>query len=469
MYSTKCFGMRPKDFFGNQRENSGTRPKDFFENLLKSKRFAGMLLNIPRGQLLDEVTSHVYTRCNQAQVEANVWPISKEERYGWRTAYESNAIYESNAVHESNHEIDFEENEGSDDRSQLVRLIASIRRAAMPGRKRAGSAEVWRGNCGEHEQDPTWMHFGDSQLESAELSTDRAWKSFLSEDRCSQELPFWRGSWILKARTTTLFEKRCIEKRCLQTRRNTWKNTHNEINKAREQRVEAELRLSDTKRSLLTVEEEFQIIKQKTLINNNATVVSALEEVRCENTKLVYELAKAELLKSESENQLQLDDIILPQIKAEDDPEESSHLSTSGIRVTIKEGDEEVPSETFVGLCGDVFLELDFDGKEELLASKEMVEELARLKEENTMLQATLINCQSEIAALRVEAASRQFGLDEPIDPAVSTALDESALQQRIPHQDNVILLSIIPLFSIIVLLIGYLYTWIALKIVKRD
>ncbi|CAJ0961311.1 unnamed protein product, partial [Mesorhabditis belari] len=109
--------------------------------------------------------------------------------------------------------------------------------------------------------------------------------------------------------------------------------------------------------------------------------------------------------------------------KAEDDPEASSHLLTSGIRVTIKEEDEEVPSEAFVELSGD---ELDFDDKEELLASKEMVEELARLQEENTMLQTTLINCQSEIAALRVEAASRQFFLDEPIDPAVSTALDET-------------------------------------------
>ncbi|CAJ0959328.1 unnamed protein product, partial [Mesorhabditis belari] len=98
-------------------------------------------------------------------------------------------------------------------------------------------------------------------------------------------------------------------------------------------------------------------------------------------------------------------------------------------RITVLEG--ELALKGFIFLVRDLDQqqhdgELDFDCNEELLASKEMVEELARLKEENTMPQATLINCQSEIAALRVEAATREFGLDEPIDPAVSTALDEN-------------------------------------------
>ncbi|CAJ0962753.1 unnamed protein product, partial [Mesorhabditis belari] len=298
-----------------------------------------------------------------------------------------------------------------------------------------------------------------SQLESAELATDRAWKSFLSEDRLLARIGVLEGQLALKGKDDNTIRNEMHQ--LLADKAEYMEKTHNEINKAREQRVEAELRLSDTERSLLTLEEEFQIMKQKyeTLINYNATVTSALEEVRSENTKLVHELeAKVEFLKSEPENQLQQDDAILPQIKSEDDLEAKEEAEG--------EEDEEVLSEAFVELSGD---ELDIDGKEEL-ANKELVEELARLKEENTMLQATLKNYQSEIATLRVEAATRQFGLDEPIDPAVSTELDESALQQRIPHLDNVILLSIIPLFSFIVLLIRYAYTWIARKIgCKRD
>ncbi|CAJ0938854.1 unnamed protein product, partial [Mesorhabditis belari] len=304
-----------------------------------------------------------------------------------------------------------------------------------------------------------------AQLMSAEIATDQAWKSFLTEDRLLARIAVLEEQLLLCGKSKNNDMIRIEMDQYLEDKSKYLARTREEITKAQEERAEAELRLNDTERSLMTLEEEFQIIKQRyeSLSNYNATVVSALEELREENKKLVYELeVKAELLKSESENQPQpINDFSSPR-KHEDDPE-TSHQPTSDIPSTIKdeasrESGEEVPELRRDGP--------GFNVKEES-SDEELVKELARLKEENTKLQATLDDCKAEISTLRIEAATRQVGLDAPIDP---TSLNETALQQTMPYQDNVVLLSIIPIFSIIILFISYIYTWIARKIgFKQD